>query len=325
MLPLPDVEVHAPTNLDEALSLLRVHRGSAKIVAGGTDLLPNMKHGVAEPRVLILLRRITELAHLRSDDDGMHIGALTSLATLAEDERLARYPSVQRAAALIASPQIREMATLGGNLCLDTRCVYFNQTHFWRSALGHCLKKNGTECHVIKGAQRCVAAASADLPPVLISLGASVRIVGSDGIRTVPLSDLYRADGVAPIALPPDEILVEVLLPPPHAEVRSTYEKLRIRRAIDFPLLGLALSVRIDDSGVCRAIRVVANCIAAAPRVVALDALAVGHRLDARLVGRITDACVHALRPLPNIAEPEWRREMVPVLVRRAFRTVGLP
>src|SRR5438094_10628216 len=176
MLTLPPFEYHAPKTLDEAVTLLATHAGDVRVVAGGTDLIPNMKHRLFTPGHLVGLKSISDLAFVREEPGALRLGAMLTIAELARNERVrALFPSLSQAAEQIAGPQLREMGTLGGNICLDTRCVYYNQTYFWRKALGFCLKKDGTVCHVVKAGKKCVAAASNDTAPVLMTLGARVR------------------------------------------------------------------------------------------------------------------------------------------------------
>jgi 4-hydroxybenzoyl-CoA reductase subunit beta len=209
------------------------------------------------------------------------------------------------------------MGTLGGNLCLDTRCVYVNQTYFWRSALGFCLKKDGTVCHVVAGGQRCVAAASNDTAPVLLALGASVRTVSPRGERVLPLEEFYLADGLHNTVLAPDELLVEVRVPGQAASLRQAFHKLRTRAAIDFPALNLAVALGVAD-GAVRSVRLCVGALAARPALVkGLDDL-VGHPADRRLADELGRRAHKQCRPLTNIGvDPGWRREVLPVLVRR--------
>ncbi len=336
MLPLPNLEVEVPRSLEEALTILAraaAEGRRARVLAGGTDLVPNLKRGQEAPALLVSLAALRGLDGASEAPDGsgaLHVGALTRLADVARHPLVrARAAVLARAASLIASPQIREMATLGGNLCLDTRCRHVNQTEFWRDALGNCIKAPGAQaappCHVVQGGRRCVASASADLPPVLVALGARVTIASasSPGGRTVELASLYRNDGVAPLTLAAGELLTEVIVPA--SAWRVAYQKLRARQAIDFPVLGVAVAVDADEAGICRALRVVATGVTPAPRAVAkLDAVAVGKRLDREVVAAIGARCRDGLHPLSTFGDDtEWRRDMIPVLVRRALGELG--
>src|SRR5438309_3860788 len=237
MMTLPAVDVLRPDTVAEAVAQLAAHPG-ARLLAGGTDIVPNLKYGMYETQHLVALRGLSrELRYVRIEEAGgeMRLGALCSIDELARDATVrARLPALAEACAQIAGPQLRRMGTLGGNLCLDTRCVYVNQTYFWRSALGFCLKKDGTACHVVARGQRCVAAASNDTAPVLLALGASVKLVSPRGERVVPLEEFYVADGIHNTVLAPDELLVEVRVPASAATLRQAFHKLRTRAAIDF-------------------------------------------------------------------------------------------
>jgi len=314
----PTFTVANPTTLAEALTLKATYGEKAALVAGGTDFLPNLKHGLHAPEVVISLGGLDELRGLEFGAETISLGALLGIHALATDERVAAaLPSLATAAGLIAGPQLRRMGTLGGNVCLDTRCVYINQSESWRNALGYCLKKDGDTCHVTVTGKKCVAAASNDTAPVLLSLGASVELASPRGVRTLPLDQFYVHDGARNTVLAADEILVRVLVPRPRATRRMAFEKLRVRGAIDFPLLNLALAFDLDADGVLTAPDLVISAIAARPR--RIRPLPEGPLTDA-LVDRIAALAFDATRPLTNInADVEWRREMVPVLVRRAF------
>ena len=326
MLPLPDVDLALPGTLAEATALLQRHGRSARLVAGGTDLLPNMKRGVAGARLLVSLARVRGLDAITLDDEGLHLGALATLSSVA-DSALVRetLPVMAKTAALVASPGIRNLATLGGNLCLDTRCPYVDQTAFWREALGGCLKKDGTACHVVASGRRCVAAASADLPPLLVALDATVRIVAVDGERIVAVESLFSKDGAAPLALAPHEIVAEVIVPSVALSLRSAYRKLRFRDAIDFPLLGVAVAVGVHEGLVVRAPRVVAIGIGPAPKLVSGLSTFLARPAEDETVRAIAERCEQALAPVDNVAaDAAWRREMIGVLVRRAFAEAGV-
>lgn len=314
----PTFTVETPTTLAHALELLAQHGPEAALMAGGTDFLPNLKHGLHAPKVVIGLAGIDALRGIEFGPDEVVLGALTGIHTLATHAELARIlPSLSQAAALIAGPQLRRMGTLGGNVCLDTRCVYINQSEDWRRGLGYCIKKDGTTCHVTQTGKKCVAAASNDTAPVLISLGASVELCGPNGARRVPMDAFYVNDGIHNTVLAVGEILTRIFVPRPGAGRRMAFEKLRIRGAIDFPLLNLALAYTFDPAGWVRNASLVVGAIAARPR--AVKPLPDGP-LDAELIADYGRRGFDAVRPLTNInADVEWRREMVPVLVRKAF------
>ena len=313
----PTFEVANPGTLAEALSLLADHGDAARLVAGGTDLLPNIKHGLHAPKLLVNLKSVAGLDTVDLSGETYSLGALLPLHRLATDPAIrGALPALADAGAQIAGPQHRRMGTLGGNVCLDTRCVYINQTHFWRSALGYCLKKDGTECHVTKVGKKCVAAASNDTAPVLLVLGASVELASPRGTRQLSLADFYVNDGIKNSVIEPDEVLTRILVPRPASNRRTAFQKLRVRGSIDFPMLNLALAFDLDD-GVLAAPDVVVSAVAARPR--RLKRLPEGP-LDDALIEAFCDRGFQSIRPLTNInGDVMWRREMVPVLMRRAF------
>ena len=318
MLTLPDLEVHRPASVAEALDALSKNPG-ARVLAGGTDLVPNLKYGIYETRHLVALRGLSrELRYVREEEGELRLGALCILEDLAQSPLVAlSLPALAEACGQIAGPQLRRMGTLGGNLCLDTRCVYINQSHFWRSALGFCLKKDGTACHVVAQGKRCVAAASNDTAPVLLALGAQVRLVSPRGERLLPLEEFYLSDGVHNTVLAADELLVEVRVPARASALKQAFHKLRMRAAIDFPALNLAVALEVQDGHLCGA-RLCVSALAARPALIkGLDDL-LGERADVHLAEELGRRAHKQCRPLTNIGvDPEWRREILPVLVRR--------
>jgi len=336
MLRLHEYCYHRPTCLSDALALLAENSGSMPI-AGGTDLMPNMKHRLWTPHHLVALKGVAELGGITfRDADGrvteapeaareMVLGASLTLAELARDEWVRRYaPALAAAAGQVAGPQIRNQATLGGNLCLDTRCTYYNHSYFWRQSLGFCLKKDGDVCHVTRVGKKCVAAHSADTPPVLIALGAAVDLASAEGERTVPAAEFFVADGQANTVRRPGELVVRVRIPVPAAGVRTTYRKVRQRGAIDFPLLSIALAAEVEPDETVRSVALVVSALGARPRVVSgLERVAVGRRLG-EVVEGVAEQAFRQCHPLENIiVDPEWRRAMVPVQVKRAFTEIG--
>ncbi len=322
MLTLPRFAWEAPATLDAALRLLAEHPGECLVVAGGTDAVPNLKHRLHEPKRIVHLARLAELRGVREVDGALELGAGTTLRELAADARVrAAHPAIATAAALVASPQIRAMGTLGGNLCLDTRCTYYNQTYFWREALGFCLKKDGTRCHVVPQGKRCVAAHSSDVAPVLIALGAEVEIASAAGRRWLDVDAFFVGDGVHNNVLRPEELVTRIRIPAAARGMRQAYRKLRPRGAIDFPMLSVAVASRGARERI-ESLRVVVGALGARPRVVGgLDEMIVGQPADAARVAAVAAAAKQQCRPLTNVPyDPEWRHEMVPVFVARALR-----
>lgn len=323
MLTLPDFQLLRPKSLAEAAKLLSEHSPDAQLIAGGTDILVNMKHRIVTPPVLVDLSSVTDLEGVSIDEDGLTtIGAMTRLSALAENDVVrARYPALCEAISSVAGPQLRNMGTIGGNVCLDTRCVYINQTHFWRTSLGYCLKKDGTVCHVISGGKRCVAAQSSDSVPVLIALDARARLFSARGVRTIPVEALFKRDGVNHLNVEPDEILTHIELDRPAGRLLTAYRKLRVRQAIDFPALSIAVAVELDLDETVKRIAVIGSALMATPRRVSgLDKIAAGERLTLDVLEAVAERAFKQCVPLSNIhIDSEWRREMVPVFVRRAL------
>src|SRR5271155_4551539 len=237
MMRLPLFEFRAPRTLQEAVRILDGERTTAMPLAGGTDLIPNMKRRQQVPRALISLRHIDTLTHVQLDHSAARIGACLTLTDIAEDPRFRNgFTALAQAASFVATPQIRNMATLGGNICLDTRCNYYDQSYEWRKAINFCMKKDGTRCWVALSSPKCVAVSSTDTAPALIALGARVKLVSHSGERELPLSDLFNNDGMNYLTRKPDEILTQVRLDS-ISNWRSTYWKLRRRGSFDFPVL----------------------------------------------------------------------------------------
>jgi 4-hydroxybenzoyl-CoA reductase subunit beta len=325
MLRLPPFRYHRPRTVNDAVGLLNRWGARALPVSGGTDLIPNMKHRLFTPEHLVALKQIPEMRGFKREGSTFVIGGAETLASVARHPQVRRrFPSLAAAAGQVAGPQLRNMGTLGGNICLDTRCTYYNQTEFWRSALGYCLKKGGDACHVTRVGKKCVAAHSADTPPVLMTLGASVELAGPDGRRHVSLNDFFLADGIWNSRRKPGEIVTRVRIPFPSRDSRAAYAKLRQRRSIDFPLLSVAVSADFQRSGrVCQIMGVV-SALGARPRLLTGWArIATGQMLSDEVIEALAERAHHQCHPLENtIVDPDWRRAMVPVQVRLALEAL---
>ncbi len=324
MLRLPEYRYHRPRTVREAAALLAEHAGDALPIAGGTDLVPNLKHRLFTPSHLVALKGIEALRGIEEREGAVWLGATETLDAVSRSPLVAsRLPSLAEAAGRVAGPQLRRMGTIGGNLCLDTRCTYYNQTHFWRSALGFCLKKDGDVCHVTKVGRKCVAAHSADTPPVLMTLEAVARVEGPGGTREIPLAEYFVADGVWNEQRRPDEIVTGIRVPLPAPGVRTAFVKLRQRNAIDFPLLNVAVAAEMEGDVVV-ALRVVVSALGARPRALrGVDEIVAGERLSDDVIEAVAERAYQQCHPLTNIViDAGWRRAMVPVHVRRALRRV---
>jgi 4-hydroxybenzoyl-CoA reductase subunit beta len=328
MMRLPPFTYLAPRRVEEAVRLLAEHGPDAMVVAGGTDLYPNMKRRQFEPKVLVGLRGIPGLAAITgSAREGLRIGAAATLTRVARDPDVATgYPALARAAGVVSTPQLRNVGTLGGNVCVDTRCNYYNQSYEWRKSIGFCMKKDGDICLVAPGSPRCWAVSSSDTAPVLWSLGAELTLAGPKGERRIPVEALYRDDGIEYLAKTADEVVTEIRLPPVDGW-RATYWKLRRRGAFDFPVLGVAVAVRLEGD-VCRDARVVLGAVASTPREAPEAARAlVGERLTPEAIERAAALAARPAKPLDNTdLVYHYRKKMTRVYVARALgELAGLP
>jgi 4-hydroxybenzoyl-CoA reductase subunit beta len=312
---MPDFQVAQPRQLADAIAARRDHADSV-FVAGGTDLIVNIRHGIDKPALLIDLSGIAELAGLEVGPDGLRIGAGVTLAALGRLPSISeRYGALAEAAAAIAGPGHRNMGTVGGNLCLDTRCVYYNQSEWWRRANGFCLKHRGDTCHVAPQGKRCHAAFTGDLAPALLALAAEVEIAGPQGRRRMPLSHLYVEDGRAHLSLGADEIVVAVHVPPDPP--RSAYAKVRTRGAIDYPLAGVAVALAMND-GVVETLRIGLTGTNSRPFIVTGTDSLRGERIDETMLQQIDRMVQKQVQPMrTTIASAHYRRLAAAALARR--------
>lgn len=322
MLRLPPFQYEPAHSINAAVELLAKYGSGALVVSGGTDLYANMKQRLFTPRVVVGLRPIQALHFIRFEErKGLELGALATLTNIAENPIVRRlYPALAEAAEAISTPQLRNMGTIGGNICLDTRCNYYNQNLDWRQALGFCMKKDGDICRVAPKSPLCVAVNSSDTAPALMAYGASLHLTGPSGERDVLVADFFRNDGIRAWAKQPDEIVASIFVPAPKDGTRSVYRKLRLRNSFDFPILGVAALVEMSD-GVCSAARVVLNAVASKPMEVPLAAAAlVGTRLGADALDQAADAAYAAGKPLDNTSGSiPYRKRMLRVFARRAL------
>lgn len=322
MLRLPPFRYLAPRTLDEAVQMLAQEGKGAMLVAGGTDLYPNMKRRQFAPSVLIGLRNLPELKFIAgTPEHGLCLGSGVTLTTLSTHPLVREYYSALAVAAgLVSTPQLRNAGTIGGNLLLDTRCNYYNQTEFWRNSIGYCMKRSGDVCLVAPGSPRCWAISSADTSPVLVSLGASVRLVSARGERVLPVRELFNDDGIQPYTRADDEILSEIILPPA-ANWRSVYLKLRRRGSFDFPMLGVAVAMRQQADGVIEEARITLGAVASHP----VEATGAAARLvsqvpNAQLAAEVAALAAKPARPLDNAdLSMSYRKQVTTTYVRRAL------
>jgi len=319
---LPAFELLRPRALGEAVEWLARHGVDAMVVAGGTDVVPNLQAGLFSPRALVDIKGLADLRGIRFDPErGLEIGALTTLTAVAESPVIReQFPVLAQAAGTVASPVLRNMGTLGGNLCLETRCLWYNQSYTWRQACGFCLKKDGTVCHVAPGGQRCWAVWSGDTAAALLVLDAEIEIVGPRGARRLALGGFYQNDGMDRVRLGRDEILSRVFVPARLAGYRGSYQKLRIRSSIDYPLAGVAAVMKLED-GVCRDARLGLTAVNPAPVLVReVSEQLRGRRFSPELVESAAQAAIRTGKPLKtSVSTPEYRRDMLRVFTRRAL------
>ena len=337
MMRLPLFSFRAPRTLEEAARILHTEGPDAVPLAGGTDLLPNMKRRQQVPRTLLSLRGIDALHKFHSNNSGVRLGACLTLCEIAGDLRLRNgATALAQAASQVATPQIRNMATLGGNLCLDTRCNYYDQTYEWRKSIDFCMKKDGATCWVAPSSPKCMAVSSTDTAPALMALGARVRLVSQSGEREISLADLYNNDGMNYLRRKPDEILAEVLLDSVHG-CRSTYWKLRRRGSFDFPVLSVAVAARFreDDrtgttrcaatrerGGILEEARIVIGSAASRPLIAEEAGRYLASRpLTAETIAEAAVLAARVAKPLDNTDfDMSWRKKITGEFVMYALR-----
>jgi len=321
-LSLPEFRLLRPRTLEEALAHLATHKGNIRVLAGGTDLIPSMRQKLFEPQYVLDLRGISNLRGINPQaDGGVEIGALTTIRTIERSDFLRqRYPVLTEAASTVASPVLRNMGTIGGNICLDTRCLWYNQSLTWRKGCGFCIKKDGDLCHVAPGGTKCWAAFSGDTPPALLCLNAEIEIASADGTRCIPLVDFYTGLGDNYRALQPHELVTRILLPASSAGYRGVYRKLRVRGSIDYPLAGVAVVMKRSNGHVADA-RVGITAVNPAPLLVkGATALLAGKAIDEAMAEAVGDLAARISKPLTTSAlTPEYRREMIRVFTKRAI------
>lgn len=324
MMRLPKFDFHMPTSVDQAVHMAAEANGGAAFVAGGTDLYPNMKRRQQTPRVVISVMDIPALRGIGGGpESGATIGACTTLTELAGHPLVREhYRALWEAVNLISTPLLRNMGTIGGNVLLDTRCNYYDQNYEWRRGINFCMKKDGQICWVAPSSPRCWAVQSSDTVPVLVALGAALRLQSPRGERVVPAASFYRDDGIRHVDRQADELLTQIVLPPADGW-KATYRKLRRRGAFDFPVLGVAVRLRLDH-GVVEQPKIIIGAVGSSP----LEAVKAQQAIDGRpLEDDVIDAAAAAAcgpaRPLDNTDfAHNWRKQMVGKFVREALRAL---
>jgi 4-hydroxybenzoyl-CoA reductase subunit beta len=321
---LPEFDLIQPHSLQEVCSILREREGKAVLLAGGTALLVALRYRLSKPGVVIDLKGLTALDYVdRNESGGLAIGSMVTLETLEKSPLvLNEYALLAQAVQLVAIPPIRRKATIGGNLCLDTRCIYYNQSEFWRSGQEACFKLGGDICHAVEKGRRCQAVYQGDLGPVLLALGAEVKIASAKGEKVIPLTEFFTGRGEKPNVLKPDEILAEVRVPPSGQGAAWVYEKLRVREGMDYPMAGVAVMVKRNRSGTIEQSKMVLGAVGSSPNEISnAEGLLKGHKPTDDLLQSVSREAMDKVQPVGNLAmNASYRRKMVGVLVKRALR-----
>jgi 4-hydroxybenzoyl-CoA reductase subunit beta len=321
MMRLPWFDYRAPRSVAEAAKILAGEGPDAMLIAGGTDLLPNMKRRHQTPKVLVSLRGIEELRKA-SNGSGLALGSALTLTEITRNEKIKTdATALYQAAAQVATAHLRNMGTIGGNLCLDTRCTYYNQNYEWRKAIDFCLKKDGETCWVATASKRCVAVSSTDTAPALIALNASVVLSGPSGEREIPVETLYRNDGIDYLSRKPDEILTRVSIP---GGWKSTYWKLRRRGSFDFPILGVAVALQFSPGNIIQEARVALGAVASRPFLVEkASAYLKGKTLSDDVIAEASAMIASRAKPMDNTdMDLYWRKEVADDFAGYALREV---
>jgi 4-hydroxybenzoyl-CoA reductase subunit beta len=322
MMRCPPFDYRAPDSIEEVVAILDGEGPRARVIAGGTDLVPNMKRRHQNPAVLVALRKVRELRAFRNGH-GVELGAALTLSDIADDDRLDPWRALRCAASSVATPHIRNAGTLGGNLCLDTRCNYYNQNFEWRKSIDFCMKEQGEVCWVAPGSPRCWAVSSTDTAPALIALDARVQLVSKADTREIPLAALYKDDGIDYLHRKPNELLARVVLGDA-AGWSSTYWKCRRRGAIDFPVLSVAVAVKRDGSGTVTDARIVFGAVASHPVVSDAARLLVGDKLTADAIEACAIKASKLAKPLDNTDYTiGWRKKVARAYVKGALEELA--
>jgi 4-hydroxybenzoyl-CoA reductase subunit beta len=312
---LPNFRLHRPSTIEEATAVTKAEP-EARFVAGGTDLIVNMRRGLIETPALIDLNSVTEMQGILIDETGLTIGGAVTLDVLANNKTVARdFPAIAQAAAEVAGSTHRNVATVGGNLCLDTRCIFYNQSGWWRESNDFCLKYKGEICHVAPKSKRCFAVFSGDLAPALLVHGATVSVAGPGGARQMPLQDLYRGDGEIYLTLVAGEIVTGITVP--KTEIASAYRKARVRGSIDFPLAGVAVGLSVVDGNIAELRAALTACDTKPFGVDGLDAFT-GKPINEMVALEFGEIVQQHARPMrTTMSTPWYRRRVVARLARR--------
>lgn len=306
---LPEFEYKRPESLEEFLHLLSDYKGGAVILAGGTDLMPRIKMGLKKLDLIIDIKDIVGLSYVKDEGKNMRIGALTTIYEIIKSKIIKdKYPALHEAATLTASENLQQRGTIGGNILQDTRCLYYNKPETWRRSLNLCFKTGGDICNAARGGKKCFAVYCGDLAPALISLGASVCLLGKKGEKEMPLEEIFSGDGKSPFSLSSDELVKDIIIP--SAKMRGGYEKLRMRKSIDYPVVNIALSMDAGDKG-----RLVVGSAGANPLIYDFP--------SSEELRQIPEKAQNDMSTVNNMyLSPLYRKSMVRVLADKLIRMV---
>jgi 4-hydroxybenzoyl-CoA reductase subunit beta len=322
---LPKFEYLEPKTLREAAKTLAEDTKGSVLIAGGTDLLVNMKHRVIKPNQVVNLKTIQKLAYISNGKDGLKIGTLTTLHDIASSPLIQeRVPILCQAAREVGAYAHQAMGTLGGNLCQGNRCRFYNQSAFWRSVKSPCYKVGGTICHVVRKPKECHSTYCGDMAPVLIALDAQVRTVGPNGERVFPLRKLYNQDGKKPLSLRKGKILKEILLPPPSG--KTLYLKWRLRDSIEFPIISLALHIEKGHEERIQKAKIIFSGVGSGPvETLEAEKILANASLDNQTIEKVTDQAVREISPMrTSIYSPAYKRRIAGILLKKALEEMRI-
>ena len=319
---LPDFEYREPVALEEALAILQENQEGTRVLAGGTDLIPLMKYGLVVPSLILSLKNLDDLKGINLRDKEVFIGAMTSLAELGSSALIRdHFPALRQAVESVAAPPIWNVATLGGNLCQNSRCLYYNQSKTWRLERPSCLKAGGNVCHAVPKGKKCFSVYSGDLAPALIALRSKVCLKKKNQSRVTPLQEVFSGNGLAPLTLARDELLTGLILPLPGKRDGSSYVKMRLRSAVDYPLLSAAASVTLGEGRKIEKAELILGAVGPTPIVVQTDHFFAGSAVDRVDPPALRELLGPGTPLVDNLALPgSYRRRMLPVVAHKAIQ-----
>ena len=325
---LPDIVYLSPNKTTEALEVIEDCGNSCSVIAGGTDLMVALKQRLQTPKYLIGLENIPEFKKIEEKDESIRLGPMNTLDEISSSDLIkTKLPALSQAAREVGSPLLRSQATIGGNVCLNTRCRFYNQSQFWRSTREKCYKAGCSYCHVTKHKEKCNDAFVADIVPVLIAYGENIKLAGLAGEKMLSLKEFYTGDSCFPNQILNGDrvILTEIDIPIPKNNIRSVYKKFRFRRSIDFPLVGVAVSLDLDENNRCRDINILLTGVGSAPvEIKKAKKELLGQRWDDELVSSVASLASQEIRPLKtNLVSPRYTREIASLKIKEALQEAG--